>query len=165
MHVICSSTLFLSLLAGCDRPVVVRLLSATTTEPTTGNSVAVTTPVREDPTSRLYVAGIDSPDDVRQFLARLQAAATAPRSRRVALVEFVRFPFSTYSNGKVRHTYSGPADLLDDVEHVFTPGVLRAIGDARYETMFVNYQGVMIGNGEVWFDRREDGIKIKAINR
>lgn len=36
-------------------------------------------------------------------------------------------------------------------EQIFNKKVRLAIGQQQFDTLFVNYQGVMIGRGEVWF--------------
>ncbi|MBW4518898.1 MAG: hypothetical protein KME16_04240 [Scytolyngbya sp. HA4215-MV1] len=109
----------------------------------------------------LELSGID-PQAAKEFVAKLRSAAI--KSDRKALVALVRFPFTTYANGHPKLTYRRAQDLLHDFHRVFTPKVLRAMRQAEYARLFVNAQGAMIGNGEVWFDQRQDGIKIRAIN-
>ena len=57
---------------------------------------------------------------------------------------------------------------------IFTARVRNAILRQRFEKVFGNYQGVMIGDGAVWFDHtcvRKDckpplgPIKIRTVNR
>jgi hypothetical protein len=122
---------------------------APTTEPTTG------------PTDKqLHLAGFDNADEVREFLQRLQQAEA--KGDREAIVTFVRFPFTRYSQVKKR--YKSKAELLTDFDKVFTAKVLDAIRAGRFETLFLNYQGAMIGDGEVWFDKRAGKIAIKTVN-
>ncbi len=126
----------------------------------------------DDPTaldSRLSQAGIDSPDAVRAFLDRLKQLAAS--DDRQAIASLVRYPFHLYDAGKVTATYPDAAAFLKDYDQIVTKPVLQAIGQAHYADLFVNYQGVMLGNGQVWFDgygknRDTDGspILIGAIN-
>jgi hypothetical protein len=111
---------------------------------------------------QLHIAGFDKADEVRQFLQRLQRAQAKGDSE--AIVTFVRFPFTRYSHGKVQKRYKSKAELLTDFDLVFTAMVLDGIRAARFETLFLNYQGAMIGDGEVWFDKRAGEIAIKAVN-
>ncbi|HEX7897122.1 MAG TPA: hypothetical protein VF950_05150 [Planctomycetota bacterium] len=108
------------------------------------------------------LAGIDRPRDVRRFLNELKDSVDAGDLK--ALAALVRYPFTTYKSGIPVRTYANPAELLADRDRVFTPRVLNAILEQRVETLFVNYQGVMIGGGDVWFDGFDGEIRIKAIN-
>lgn len=53
--------------------------------------------------------------------------------------------------------------LLENVNSVFTPNVIASIQSQSVEGLFVNYQGVMIGDGQVWFAGRGQGEKRKLI--
>lgn len=116
----------------------------------------------EDSKGRFSLAGIDDPAEARRFLGFLQKVAADGDKR--ALVDAIRYPFTTWSMGKPERSYRTGVELEADLERVVTPKVLRAIRLATFDSLFVNRQGVMIGDGEVWFDKREDGIRIKAIN-
>jgi hypothetical protein len=111
--------------------------------------------------ARLEQNGI-APQAAKDFVAKMRSAAN--KTDRSALVALVRFPFTTYDNGRPKVTYHRPQELLRDFNWVFTAKVLKAMRQAEYSRLFVNAQGAMIGNGEVWFDQRPDGVKIKAIN-
>ncbi|HEY9647849.1 MAG TPA: hypothetical protein V6C88_15845 [Chroococcidiopsis sp.] len=145
----------------------------------TSRAIAQTPSAAESPSldessevdSRLFLAGMEDPEEVRAFLANLRQSAVMRGSRqarlrqRQALVAMVRYPFTTYDEpGVPGVTYHRPEALLRDFERVFTPPVLNAMRHAQYEELFINGQGAMISDGRVWFDQREDGIKIKAIN-
>jgi hypothetical protein len=48
---------------------------------------------------------------------------------------------------------------------ILTPAVRKAIEKQSPECFFANWQGVMIGDGEVWFEeQRSGGMKIKTLN-
>jgi len=115
-----------------------------------------------DPGDRFSLAGIDDPEEARRFLGLLQGAVAGGDSG--ALASVVRYPFTIWSRGKPKRIYRTRAELTADFERVFTSKVLQAIRRATFGSLFVNWQGVMIGDGEIWFDKREGGIGIKAIN-
>lgn len=119
-------------------------------------------PDRSDPTDRLWLAEITDPQAVVTFLENLRSAAGS--NDRQALVRLVHYPFITYNRGIVINRYNTPEDLLVDFDQVFTPKVLTAIDNAQYNNLFINSQGVMIGNGELWFFQYPEGIRIKAVN-
>ena len=126
----------------------------------------------------LEVAGADAraaPDWVRQdrayrtFLAQLQSAVR--RDDRNAVVRLVAFPLRVNSSGRTR-SYRNARSVLDDYDRIFTPQVRQAIVNQRFEQLFGNDQGVMIGDGWVWFDRTcpnsqcspPGPVRIRAIN-
>ena len=49
-------------------------------------------------------------------------------------------------------TFASAADLLAHYERVFTTKVTAAIERQSYALLFARDQGVMIGDGEVWFN-------------
>jgi hypothetical protein len=57
------------------------------------------------------------------------------------------------NSGGTSRFYRDSAALRADYERVFTPQVRRAILDQRFERLFGSSRGLMIGNGQVWFDR------------
>jgi len=111
---------------------------------------------------RIGMAGIDSMADLEAFIGRLRAAAGS--DDHAALAATVRYPLTIYENGTAVRTYADSAALLADFGAVFTPGVTRAIIASDADTLFVNDEGAMMGNGEVWIDGWSGTIGIKAIN-
>lgn len=121
-------------------------------------------------------AAAQAPDWVLQdrayavFLADLQAAVRSGDRRAVS--GMVRYPLRVNSNGRTR-LYRSPAAVRRDYALIFTPAVRRAILAQRFEMLFGRDQGVMIGDGEIWFDHvcRNMGceppgpVRISAINR
>lgn len=121
-------------------------------------------------TERLEVAGINNSQAVKDFLAQMRGGAVSGESpeerlrQRTTLVNLVHYPLTTYSGGEPVKTYETPAELMADFDQVITPAVIEAMANAQYADLFLNYQGAMIGNGEVWFAQFDNGIKISAIN-
>lgn len=119
----------------------------------------------DDPTEERLsrFAYIQSADDARDFISRLQELVA--KHDRAGLVALVRFPFTNYvTPGKPRRIYKTQAEFLKDFDRIFTNKVLSAVREAKYEDIFVNYQGAMFGNGTIWFSQSDGTIKIKAIN-
>ena len=89
---------------------------------------------------------------------------------RQKIASVIRYPFYLYNNGEVVKTYQDETAILADFDSLFSPGVRSAILSARYENLFINYQGVMVGNGDIWFDgwaadnQFGGAILIKTIN-
>lgn len=105
----------------------------------------------------------------RTFLSQLQAAVRA--NNRSAVVRLVRLPLRVNFAGGAR-SYRDTRSLLDDYDRIFTPKVKQAIAGQRFETLFGRDQGVMIGDGAVWFDHTcrntscspPGPVRISAIN-
>lgn len=99
----------------------------------------------------------------RQFFETLQKAVAA--DDRPAVARLVDYPFQARIGGKAVKVRDA-AHFVADYDRIVTPKVKRAIADQTYATLFVNWQGVMIGDGEVWFSGVGSNpvVKITAIN-
>ena len=84
------------------------------------------------------------------FLTNLQRAVRA--NDRGAVAKLVHYPLRVNSDGRSRF-YPDSAAFRADYERIFTPQVRRAILDQRFERLFGSSRGLMIGQGQVWFDR------------
>ncbi|NJL00659.1 MAG: hypothetical protein HC838_10030 [Spirulinaceae cyanobacterium RM2_2_10] len=116
----------------------------------------------DDVTCRLRSHGFDDPAVLRDFLNLLRVAAHEVDQE--TLVNLVNYPLTLYDQGIPQKTYTTPQELRQDFAAIFTPAVLDAMRDARYEFLFVNAEGAMLGNGEVWLRPTEAGIRIYALN-
>jgi hypothetical protein len=142
------------------------ILAITSIIPTSALASPTTRPAAppaEKPTlsARLDVAGIREAEG-RRFLTDLQAAVSA--RDRDAIVRLVRYPFRRFDHGKVSKAYATPAALLADFDRVFTPRVLDALKQAKFDDLFFNYRGGMVADGALWFDQCDDGVRIIAVN-
>jgi hypothetical protein len=111
---------------------------------------------------RLAIAGIEDPQAAKDFIAQMNTAATNEDAD--AIANLIHYPFTTYNLGEPLKTYTTPAELLTDFDQIVTPAVLAAMSQANYDDLFANDQGAMIGNGTVWFNPFDEGLKIQAIN-
>jgi len=104
-----------------------------------------------------------------RFLTRLQAAVRA--DDRSAIAGMIAYPLRVNFDDGLK-TYKDRPSIQRDFERIFTPRVRQAILDQEADKLFANYQGSMIGDGEVWFDRScsnascsdREPLRIKAIN-
>jgi hypothetical protein len=65
------------------------------------------------------------------------------------MAKLVKFPLRLNGKKKVRSSRR----LIARYDKVFNDVVTKAIEGQRYETLFSNYQGVMIGDGQIWFKK------------
>jgi hypothetical protein len=66
-----------------------------------------------------------------------------------AVATLIRYPFAATINGK-DVTLQIPMDFTQNYDSIITPAIAETIKNQRYEDLFVNYKGVMFGNGELW---------------
>lgn len=98
-----------------------------------------------------------------QFFEHLQKAVAA--DDKAAVAALVDYPFQARINGKAVKLRDA-AHFVADYDKIVTAKVKHAVAGQTYETLFANWQGVMIGDGEVWFSGvgKDNAVKITAIN-
>lgn len=65
------------------------------------------------------------------------------------VVSLVNYPITVRIDGS-EETYSSEDELLAAYDDVFTDAIREAVANQDYGDLFVNSEGVMIGNGQVW---------------
>jgi hypothetical protein len=103
------------------------------------------------------------------FLKHLQAAVQT--GDRGAVIKLIGFPLRVKSNGRSQ-LYRDARSVRADYDRIFTPKVTQAILGQRFDRLFGRDQGLMIGDGQVWFDHicantqcsPPGPVRIKAIN-
>ena len=104
------------------------------------------------------------------FLDRLQTAVRDDDP--AAVVKLISFPLRVNSGGQSQ-TYPDAKSVRRDFDRIFTAQVREAILEQRADRLFSRDLGVMVGNGEVWFDHvcldescsRLGPVRITAVNR
>ncbi|MCF3480692.1 hypothetical protein GUV60_11680 [Stenotrophomonas maltophilia] len=87
--------------------------------------------------------------DAAQFEKVFNAFKTAVvGGDRAAVVEQVRFPLNISDGKKI----TGPGEFQRNYEKIITPAVIKAVSGQDFGKVFVNQQGVMIGDGQVWLN-------------
>jgi hypothetical protein len=66
-----------------------------------------------------------------------------------AVAELVGYPISVSINGRKTAIRNARA-FIANYDAIMTPDIVATIKNQRYEDLFVNYQGVMFGRGQVW---------------
>jgi len=114
--------------------------------------------------NRYYVSGIDDAAQFESTFTKLQALVAAGNKEAVA--DYVLYPLNVYTKG-VPTTFQTKEELINRYDSVFTAQVKDAFVRQKVNETFVNYKGVMVGQGEIWFTQ-SDELKyyygIKAIN-
>lgn len=99
----------------------------------------------------------------QRFLETLKAAVAI--DDRPGVAALVAYPLKTRMGGKAV-TVKDAARFVAGYDKIMTDKVKTAIGRQTYAGLFANWQGVMIGDGEVWFSPLDnsDKVRITAIN-
>jgi hypothetical protein len=102
------------------------------------------------------------------FFEELKKAVAA--NDKEAVASMVEYPFKARIGGKAV-TIRDAAHFAADYDKVFTAKVKEAVANQTYPNLFANWQGVMIGDGEVWFSGicsddacERQTVRITAVN-
>lgn len=121
--------------------------------------------VKEENTpSRYSVAGIDDAADFERVFKTIQALVDKGEKEKVA--GYIRYPLTS-----ANITVTSKEEFIKNYNSMITEGVKKALVNQKVEETFVNYKGVMVGNGEVWFtvifegDTNTPKYLIQAINQ
>jgi uncharacterized membrane protein YeiB len=106
--------------------------------------------------------GLESAQKLRSFLTTLQTAVASADKTKVA--SMISYPLLVI-HGASRTKIKSKAELITKYDTIFDERIRQVIAQQSARCLFGNYQGVMIGNGEVWFTEQPDGpMKIMTIN-
>lgn len=112
--------------------------------------------------STVDIQGPKTAKAARAFLADLQAAVKASDKDKIA--GMVSYPLNFIHDGK-RVRIRSKQSFLAHYDTIFDERVRSTILKQSSHCLFGNYQGEMIGNGEVWFSEMGDGsVKIITVN-
>lgn len=110
--------------------------------------------------NKYEVAGIDDAASADKFFLDLKKAVE--KDERDKVVMMVSYPINILIKGR-RTKLRTKAELLKNYDIAFNKNVKQALAKATASSM-VNSQGVMIGDGEIWFNLIDGKLKITAIN-
>jgi len=110
----------------------------------TNLGVAQTTPTDLDKSIDLSVG---SHVKVERLLTELQQSVAKHNTAAVAAL--VHYPIKV-NPGKHPITIKSPKAFVKDYDRIITNDISDVILKQKYEALFVNSQGVMLGDGEVW---------------
>ncbi|HEY6413225.1 MAG TPA: hypothetical protein VIX42_06040 [Edaphobacter sp.] len=91
--------------------------------------------------------GDNAHPQVHQLVTDLQQAVA--RHDPAAVAALVHYPIRVKLHGKPTDLNT-PKAFIKNYDNIITPDIAAVIGKQRYEDLFVNYQGAMFGEGEVW---------------
>jgi hypothetical protein len=65
----------------------------------------------------------------------------------------VRYPIKISIGGR-KTTIRSPAEFTARYDSIVTPEIAEAVASEDYDDLFVSYQGVMFGDGQMWIGGR-----------
>jgi hypothetical protein len=111
--------------------------------------------------STVDLQGADFAQKSRTFLVQLQNAVKAGDKADVAAM--ISYPLQV--NGSRKTRIKTQAQFLSQYETIIDAHVRQALAKQSAKCLFGNYQGAMIGDGEVWFSEQENGVmKVITVN-
>jgi hypothetical protein len=120
--------------------------------------LALSTIVGAPAGQRYRVAGASDDASVERNVQAFCAAVE--RGDRKAVAGDLAYPVTFSLEGR-RSRASSEQEFLTDYDRIFTPKFVERIRHAIPHNMFANSQGIMIGDGAVWFDEKG---RAKALN-
>lgn len=97
--------------------------------------------------NKYYVAGINDAAAFEAAFKEIQKYIAEDNKEKVA--EYVHYPLNVFGNDS-KASIKDKAEFIAKYDKIITPEVKRAVAAQRVEELFVNYKGVMIGDGQVW---------------
>ena len=86
-------------------------------------------------------------DGYEKLFNDLQRAVAANDAAAVSAL--MRYPVLVHVGGKKRHV-ADAATFQREYRQIITPEIAKAIAEQRFDGLFVNWEGAMIGKGQVW---------------
>lgn len=93
-------------------------------------------------------AGIADPQAFDAMFDELKAAVA--KGDKNAVAAHILFPLRVNGAGSAM-IVTTEKEFLKQYDEIFTSPVKQALADQTKDSLFVNYQGVMVGRGEIWF--------------
>lgn len=111
---------------------------------------------------------VGDPAKFQTFFASLKQAVEKRDAAAVAAM--VSYPITVNPRTKATITIRTPQSFIARYDKIITPHIGEVITKQKYENLFVNYQGAMLGSGEIWIagickDKacKQSEIKIRTI--
>lgn len=114
----------------------------------------------EQKPNRYEVAGITNPVAFEAFFGQLQEAVKKGDKNEVA--NHVKYPLRVNKEGASRFVH-GEKQFVTEYDLIMTEKVREALLHQNVTNTFVNDQGVMVGDGELWLGQFGNKFSIFAI--
>jgi hypothetical protein len=123
-------------------------------------SMQITPANKKSSGCNLSVHGFKSRESFFNFFSKFKADLA--KKDKVSISKMILYPLSTkIDNKKVQVT--SKKEFIEKFDLIFTKKVIRAVSKHQVKDFFCNYQGAMIGDGEVWIKQRKASIGIATV--
>ncbi|GIO02848.1 hypothetical protein J5TS2_35160 [Brevibacillus halotolerans] len=106
------------------------------------------------------LAGIEK--EFTDYLYSLQKAVSTNNKEEVA--KLIYYPLNVNSKGRTS-VIANQTDFINAYDKIMTLPVTKSIRGQKEKDLFINDQGIMIGDGEAWISKINNKLGIYAINR
>ncbi|MGQ3479928.1 hypothetical protein [Paenibacillus sp. TY11] len=106
------------------------------------------------------VAGIQDPKAFLNTFKALQKAVADNDKEKVA--NYILYPLRVNDSEKSL-TIPNKEDFIAKYDQIFTDAIREALVNQKTDDLFVNYQGVMVGSGELWLRRATNNPKLFGV--
>lgn len=133
---------------GTDKPAI--------TNPANNNEDQVTPSKNPDATEEttpdvegnpFEVAGVTDPAAFLEMFHEVNSAVASDDKEKLA--DHILYPLAV--NGPKPLSIETKEQLIEQYDSIFTASVKEALANQKEDELFVNYKGVMVGNGAIWF--------------
>lgn len=107
------------------------------------------------------VAGIDDPTEFTTYFAKLQKAVKDNKPAKVA--DLISYPMNLNKDNKNYVIYNKD-EFLKKYDRIFTSLVREKLLAQKVDKVFVNYQGIMVGDGDLWIGKQNNKLGVIAVN-
>ncbi|MBU5483689.1 hypothetical protein KQI86_05055 [Clostridium sp. MSJ-11] len=119
----------------------------------------------EDKTTNRYsIAGIDNPSEFKNTFNNIKELVASNDKEKVA--EYINFPINVHIGGK-KVAIETKDQFIKNYDEIFNDNVKAKLANQKVEETFVNADGIMVGDGEIWisvFNNSAHKYLIYAIN-
>ncbi len=106
-------------------------------------------------------SGINDPLQFKQFLKYLKVLVK--NNNRNEIARFIDYP--VLQAKRTTRNIKNENDFVNNYDKLFNEKVKSALENQKLNQIFRNYQGAMVGGGQLWFEETPDGeFKVIAIN-
>lgn len=109
------------------------------------------------PKPRKYSGFYGTDGDVENFMKRVQSSILSEDKEWIA--EHTRFPIKTKLNSKKKISIKNKQELISNFNKIFNQEFKNKIKVSSTTDLFHTYQGVMLGDGEIWIDNKPDSTE------
>ncbi len=108
-----------------------------------------------------YVAGIDDPAVFTTYFAKLQKAVEDNKPKEVA--DLVSYPMNLNKDNKT-FVIHNKNEFIKKYDQIFTSRVREQLSAQKADKVFVNWKGIMVGEGDLWIGIQNNKLGVIAVN-